>query len=484
MYFCHHKYEQMKLNWKNIVGSALAITVILVFTSAVILFLAPKNEASAGWKFAGFNYQGWLSHFVILLISFFSLLIILLYLVKVKTIWNDFITRIPNFFNSKEFWISVAFVLIIFTGTSARIFPFKTIVQAGHFFSRQVTDTIPQVKDQAAMTINDVCDEFNDLTIDRAIDKLQNKNISVNSEDLTLGEIARNNNITAKEVYDYLAAGEKSVGSESDSAGLDKPVSERTVSDAAYELDISVNDVFNKLREKGINISDTAMTFKQIADQYNMQPIAVYGILKGNNVNTIPESEIEASKASFIKNAAKLTVDQMVSLINKKQGLNLKSQDLVQRLENNSIIVKNSGQIINDIAVTNRVDVQDVLSIMATGKKGSSVMQNQNKLKKQGLNDQRQGRMKQKAGMNRPQGNLKNQQKRPGGEKASRGGRVVGSLTLNDLAKRTNVDALELINALKKNGITASKTQTVDEIAKKSNKTQKEILKILRSTAN
>jgi hypothetical protein len=287
-------------------------------------------------------------------------------------------------------------------------------------------------------------------------------------------------------VYNYIAEGEILCESGQKMTRNSKPVSERTVADAAYELDMSVNDVFRKLRERGINVNDSMMTFRDIADKFNMEPMAVYSILTGKDLQLKQgEVDMNAAKSNFAQQAAKMTVNDMLSMINQRQGLNLKSQDLIKRLESNGVLVKNPNQTLGDLATANKMNVQEILNIISTGRKDMTAKQNQGTQQGQGSyygtrkQDKEQGSAQQGRGRNKQEGGARGKGQT---DKVSKGGRNIGKATLTELAQKGNVDVDVLINALKKEGITANKNQSVDQIAQNSKRPQREIVKILRST--
>ncbi|MCX6256632.1 MAG: hypothetical protein NTW49_01820 [Bacteroidia bacterium] len=406
-----------KQNLKIIAGTSLAFILCFLLFSALVMFGAPKGELAEGWKFLGISYPMWLSYFVILLITFFCLLIIFLYQLNIRELWTNFRSFRPDFFMSRDFWISIAFILVILTGTGLRIFPFKTIMQAGHFFARE-PELKGMIKDTSNLKLSDAASRFG-LSPAQVTGKLQFKGIIVKGEDPTLLEIARGNNLTIGKVYDVIARGETTVAGGSDT-----------------------------LKGKELNQG------------------------QGN------PGEVDAVVAAFAEKASHMTLNDLLALINKRQKLNITINDMVKRLEDNFVLVKSHDQTIGDIASSNKLKVQEVLNVISTGNKDKLLKPGQGMTQNTGNTGI--GNQNNIQTNSRPQDNKADQQDQNAGGRTRRAGKSIADKSLNDLAVERNLNIDVMIRALKNEGITADKSQTIEQIAKRNNRKPQEITGILK----
>ncbi len=476
----------MKLNFKNFIAFSALVTFALVLISGIAVYLSPADSEALQikWRLFSLPKSVWKAQFVIS--SFLFIIFTLWFILKVnwKKVFAHLQEDIPGKIqNSKELWLALAIPFIIFIITALEPAAIMSIARMDKqensaIVEAEVQESRPTGASPAAtsaankrtkagdrksnsliaigdLTVTLLADNYSSLTPEKALKKLQNNDIEVNSIDATLYEISDVNNMALNEIYRIVASDEE-VNPEIRNG---KPVSLRTVYEISRELGISVDDIFKFFDGEQLSYTgDQSETLKEIADKGDRQSLDLYSGISGKKMTRA--SANQSMSQNTANQSSSLTIAQLVELVKRQQpNSDVNKERIITRLNQNQIKIKNTNATLGAIASENNISVDKLLQIISTGNSE-----------------------KPKADQNLSTKKIEEpvaQKKDISNEKSKR--KELLNSTIKALAEKSNIKTSELLQALKDNGIEAKPNDTVDQISKKNNKRPAEIFKILRS---
>lgn len=461
----------MKFKLRNFFAFGLLASFAFLFLSALTLYIAPIDEIARNnnWVLLGISKDSWKVQFVF---SFILLLIFgILFLLKInyKSLSDFLKIEFPNkIYNSKELWIALILVFIIVSVSSLNIPLFRNIARVGTKDSAgeiEKTGTNEYANEaekayytdysnvsMADLTLDLIARNYQMMTVDYLIEKLAADDISIPEGTPTLSEIAKANNISINDLVRMIAYEEalnphKRIG---------RPVSKRTLSEAASEINITMQQAYDYLKNSGIAHSgNDNQTLKDIADFNDITAMDVYSILTGvdKKIEKVDKRESKKNVDEFVKVAAKMDLSQLAKVISEQQPQAKVNGDiLTKRLQDNDIKISDKNSTLEAIATDNNISLNELLKIISTGKR-----QNKSGLGK----------------LDGPPDFLKEKKANPKAKK-------IGQLPLSKLAEKYNLKTNEIIKKLDDNGIDATIDQSVNEISKNNNKKPSDVIKLLK----
>ena len=268
------------------IRKATSLTVLLTFVllvlTSVILYIVPHGRVAywADWHLWGLTKTQWESFHINL-----GLLLLLAILLHIYLNWKVIVsyfkdkTKRTRVF-TREFNIAVVLTLVFVFGTYLELPPFIWVVE--------ISDSI---KDSAAEKYGDPpyghaeLSSLKTLTsrmgfdLTKSVEGLRAGGVKYESEEQTIQEIAKLNNMSPQQVY--LAMKPLNTVGEDKKLPLSPPpgLGRRSLADICQEYDLDIPTILRGLTDKNIK-AEAAMTIKKIAEENNMSPIDVYGAIK------------------------------------------------------------------------------------------------------------------------------------------------------------------------------------------------------------
>lgn len=222
-----NKFEIMRFDLRKFFAFGLLASLAFLLISGIVLYFAPSdNQAGAGqWLFLSIPKISWKTQFIF---SFFFVLIFLaLFLIKIN--WN----KVKNFLHqefprkvssSKELWIALVlvFILVSISGADIPVIQYLTRVQTTGPAENTQYDNYKVTKDEmvrkgeklskgkpvSKRTLNEAIEEI-EITREDALTIFARKKIQhTGNFNLTLEEIARENDLSAMDLYAILSGKE------------------------------------------------------------------------------------------------------------------------------------------------------------------------------------------------------------------------------------------------------------------------------------
>ena len=250
--------------------------------SGFILYIAPPGRIAnwGTWKLMLFTKAEWQALHTIFSYMFFILFVIHLFFVNWKAFLTYFKSKIKSGLNRKwELLLALIVSILFFIGTLRDWTPFGPVMAFGEKVKESWESDFktPPVIHLEIYTLQQLSPLLDSVTPERLLKTLTENNIKVTTTDISLKDIAAENNTTPSFLYDLLKS--KHSGEES----LNKPevpqgAGRYTVEMAAKSSGKEVSEMLEKLKAKGIDANqETSM--KTIADKMGITPREVYLML-------------------------------------------------------------------------------------------------------------------------------------------------------------------------------------------------------------
>jgi uncharacterized protein DUF4405 len=264
-------------SWRAFISFGLLFSFVIIFISGIVLYLSPAGRIAhwVVWKFFGISKEGWQAIHTVFSYTFVILSIFHLFTIN----WKVFVSYLKNkttkgLNKKREFYLSSVFTILIFLGIIYSIPPFSTIINFGDYLTHswENMETEPPMPHAELLTLIELSEQLNDVSIDKIINKLNAKNIKYNNTNENLTEIGILNNIPPFEIYNIIIS--KSSGGMT-GAGIGR----KTLEEYASENKKDINHLLEVLSKNGIK-ANREQTLKDIASSNNKVPKDIFELIK------------------------------------------------------------------------------------------------------------------------------------------------------------------------------------------------------------
>ena len=249
----------------------LFYSTILIILSGIVLYIMPHGRVAyfTGWSFLGLNKDEWDNIHVM-----FGIIMV------VFSIWHIVLNWKPlkKFIFKKESLIALAIVSIISLGTVKQIVPFKWVSDIEEYIKSlwpQNRYEIPYPHAEL-MSLKEFCKKTN-IDLNKALNVLKELNIKATQNE-TLKEIAKKNNLTPVEIYYYI----KNLQPKNNNFDVNKlmgsGIGRMSLDEFCKKYNVSLNDAINNLKQNKIKFQ-TDETLREIAFKNNLTPLDVAKII-------------------------------------------------------------------------------------------------------------------------------------------------------------------------------------------------------------
>lgn len=269
--------KNKKFSWKAFLSIGLFYSFIIIFITGIILYLSPAGRIArwVNWKLFGFTKENWQAIHTIFSYTFAILLIFHLFSINWKVFWSYLKNKTKQGLNKKkEFYLSSIFAILIFLGIIYSIPPFSSIMDFGEYLTESWgnKNTEPPIPHAELLTLNELSEQLDDISIDKIINKLKTNNIKINSANVTLSEIGKLNSLSPIEIYNIIT-------SETLSGIAGTGIGKKTLEEFADENNKDINQLLRILKENNIN-AQKEQTLKEIASENDIAAKEIYDLIK------------------------------------------------------------------------------------------------------------------------------------------------------------------------------------------------------------
>ena len=267
-----------KFSWRAFISMGLFYSFLIIFITGIILYLTPTGRIAhwINWKFLGFTKDDWQAIHIIFSLIFAILSIFHLFTVNWKDFWSYLINKKKQGLNKKkEFYLSSVFTVLIFLGVIFSIPPFSSVINFGEYLTEswENESNKPPIPHAELLTLNEIQERFEDISIDEIKKKLIKNNIKFNNTNETLAEIGRFNNINPIEIYNIIT---KKTSQSMKGSGIGK----KTLEEIANENNKDLNQLLQILKENNIS-ARKEQTLKEIASENDIATKDIYELIMG-----------------------------------------------------------------------------------------------------------------------------------------------------------------------------------------------------------
>ena len=274
--------RKVSFNLRSFISFSLVISTIIMSWSGFILYVAPPGRIAnwGTWKLMLFTKTEWQALHTIFSYLFFILVIVHLFFVNWKTFLTYFKSKLRAGLNKKwELVTATLLTVIIFIGTVHSWTPFGPIMTFGEKVkgSWESKFSAPPILHMELYTLEKLALEFDTIAPEKLIKTLNENNITVARVNITLNEIAVENNTTPAAIYEILSLKYKK-HSGTKEGEVPQGIGKLTVKSTAERTGKDIETLIQILKSKGIEVTGET-TLRTIADKLGVTPRDVYNML-------------------------------------------------------------------------------------------------------------------------------------------------------------------------------------------------------------
>ena len=273
--------KNKKFNWRGWTTFVVTISFIIDTVSGVMLYIAPPGRVAnwTNWKIWGLTKAEWSALHII-----FSLILMIIIGFHLYYNWKMFInfiwSKIKKALNLKiELATSLLASILIFMMTLWSVPPFSSIIDLGSYFqaSWEENKTDAPIPHAELLSLKEFADKTK-VPLDKIISAIKAKGYKIKDASQTLGDIAKDNNISPNALYEAVKdQGMKSAAPKTlEGSGIGK----KTLEKVCAEQNIPIDKAISRLQNNGIN-ADPKDKMMKIATRANKSPIEIVNILSG-----------------------------------------------------------------------------------------------------------------------------------------------------------------------------------------------------------
>jgi len=261
--------------------TAMLSFIVLAMSSFMLYFIPDRGVTSwTSWSFLGLDKQQWDNLHINLGILFLIMIFWHIYF-NWKPIKNYLKIKKELKIFTKEFNVALIITLLFTIGTITMTAPFSLLVNMGNGFKARssLENGNPPFGYAEYTSLKDFTILVN-IDIDKALEKLKNKNIEVSSSKDILKTIALANNITPKDIFLIIKPENLKLKLPSD---LPVGIAKKSFKKLILEYNINFDRLKKHLKEYDIAVSED-MTFKKLASKNNLHPAQLYNMLMASQI--------------------------------------------------------------------------------------------------------------------------------------------------------------------------------------------------------
>jgi len=270
------------MKMRTIISMTLFISFVLLVVTSIILYIVPHGRVAywSDWHLWGLTKNQWGDLHINL-----GFLFLLTGILHIYLNWRPLLTAMKNrarqvIFFTPGFTVALIISLLVCTGTLLKVPPMSTVINLAE-----------NIKDKAAEKYGEPPYGHAELSslrlfarrlgidLDMALKLLQQRSIHFTGPSQTILEIAKENNLTPKQVYEIIKPALQSSRQKNGLPDTPPPgFGHRTLADICLKYHLDMPKILSGLARKKI-IANPKQTIKEIAAANDMDPHALFTVL-------------------------------------------------------------------------------------------------------------------------------------------------------------------------------------------------------------
>lgn len=273
-----------KFFWKSFVSFSLVWSFIIILISGIVLYIAPPGRVSnwTNWMLFGFSKAGWQAIHTIFSLTFVCLSVFHLIVFNWKVFWFYLLTKTSNGLNKqKELLVSLALIIVVFSGTYFNVQPFKAVMDFGEWTTEswEIKEDQAPIPHAELLTIKELSQKYVKISADSILLLIRQKGLKADSAGQTIAKISEQNNLTPAKLYSMITASGKASNLETVHKPQKQGLGRKTLREIASERGIDVNLLIEVLRNSKIHASPDDK-LKDVAESAGKTPLEIAEIIK------------------------------------------------------------------------------------------------------------------------------------------------------------------------------------------------------------
>jgi hypothetical protein len=252
-----------RFNWRGFVSVATGLSFLVMSITGIVLFITPKGRVAhwVEWRMLGLTKDQWTGLHI-----WFSLIFMVMAAFHIYLNWrlllNYFRDKVRRTYALRREWLfSLIICGIVLTGTLADVAPFSSLLVWNELIknSWEVLGQQAPIPHAELMTLAEIADKVKGIDAETMVTNLRDGGIEVESAYVIVGQLAKENNLSPRELY-TIAVGQNFSNSAGESGKADSGKGYRgryglgqlTLQQYCNRSGLDVNESIERLRNKSI----------------------------------------------------------------------------------------------------------------------------------------------------------------------------------------------------------------------------------------
>lgn len=272
------------MNMRKITSLTMMISFVLLLVTSIILYIVPQGRVAywSDWHLWGLSKTLWgnlhiNSGFLFLLAGF----------LHIFYNWKPMMAYMKNKAKklkvfTANFNIAMILTLVISVGTLADIPPMSTVINFGNSIKDAAAKKYGEPPyGHAELSSLKLFAKKTSLDLNTAKKLLNDTGLQGIADDITLGELAKINNKSPKDLFNIMKSAE--IKTDEETVFPDSPPTgfgNKTLAEICAAYNLNIPTIIRELKTKGVK-ADPGKTFKEIAADNDTNPHALFEMLHG-----------------------------------------------------------------------------------------------------------------------------------------------------------------------------------------------------------
>lgn len=270
------------MNTRKITSLTLLVSFILLMLTSIILYISPHGRVAywSDWHLWGFTRTEWTNlHLNIGVLFLIAFLFHFFYNLSVITAYLKNKAKNIRVF-TVNFNVALGLTLAVCIGTYYMIPPMNLVINAGELFSGWADAKYGEPPyGHAELSSLKIFAARVNLDLEKIKEIFSTRGIVIEGDKQPVGEIAKANNLTAKELFEIMQPA--AIYQPEGSTFPDEPppgFGRKTLADVCAEYDLHTPTVLAAFQQNKIK-AELTQTIKEIADQNNKEAMAIFELI-------------------------------------------------------------------------------------------------------------------------------------------------------------------------------------------------------------
>jgi len=264
----------------------LVLSLFIDIVSGVILYIVPHGRVAywSDWRLWGLSKTQWTNLHLNL-----GILLLLAGLLHIYYNWKPMTSYLRNKIKhikvfTGSFNIALLLTLVFIIGTLFEIPPMSTIINISESIKDAAANKYGEPPyGHAELSSLKAFTRKENLDLQKSVELLQQAGIRYKNNKQPIGEIAKQNNLTPKQVYETIKPAKKKNSIDDRSAFPNSPppgFGKKTLAEVCIVFSLHMPDILHALSSKGVKAEPTH-SIKEIATKNKLKPMAIFEIIRG-----------------------------------------------------------------------------------------------------------------------------------------------------------------------------------------------------------